>query len=185
MAYSFRKLCSNLIPTGKYKAQITDVKFKTNSLGECSKDILVVYTIIEGEYAKKTVMDTIYEKAYDFRLMPFLTACKVDVNREFATAEEMFKFGLKEAKNKIVMIDISVKTYNGKDYNNITNIYPIAGSTVTAEDVAADFGDIPDLAGNTLVIPEEKTSVFAEPAMKADEPALDIDLNISDEDLPF
>lgn len=181
MAYNFDKLCSNLIPTGKYKAQVTDVKFKTNSLGECSKDIAVIYTIVEGAYAKKTIADTIYEKAFSFRLKPFLVACKVDTAREFPTAEEMFKFGLKEAKNKIVTIDIGVRAYNGKDYNQVTNVYPLAGSTVTAEDVAADFGDIPDLGGTSAGSSGFET---IEP-VKADEPSLDIDLNISEEDLPF
>lgn len=178
MAYNFDKLCSNLIPTGKYKAQVTDVKFKTNSLGECSKDISVIYTIVEGAYSKKTIADTIYEKAFSFRLKPFLVACKVDTAREFATAEEMFKFGLKEAKGKIVTIDIGIRPYNGKEYNQVTNVYPIAGSTVTAEDVAADFGDIPDLGGAS-------TSTVGFDTVKAEEPSLDIDLNISDEDLPF
>ena len=90
----------------------------------------------------------------------------------------MFKFGLKEAKGKIVTIDIGIRPYNGKEYNQVTNVYPIAGSTVTAEDVAADFGDIPDLGGVS-------TSTAGFEAVKADEPSLDIDLNISDEDLPF
>lgn len=178
MAFNFDKLCSNLIPTGKYKVQVTDVKFKTNSLGECSKDIAITYTIAEGAYAKKTIADTIYEKAFSFRLKPFLVACKVDTTREFATAEEMFKFGLKEAKNKIVLIDIGTRLYNGKEYNQVTNVYPIADSSVTAEDVAADFGDIPDLSGTI-------SSSKEAPAMKAEEPTLDIDLDITDEDLPY
>ena len=36
MSYSFKSVCSSLIPVGKYKAQVTDIKFAAGG----SKNVL-------------------------------------------------------------------------------------------------------------------------------------------------
>ena len=179
MSFSFKTLCSNLIPVGKYKAQVTDMKFAAGG----SKSILVTLTVAEGPYAKRVHIETIPEKAYSFRLMPVLKACKVDVDREFATAEELYKFGFASAKGKIVMIDMGIRTYNGQEYNNVTDFSPLPDSTVSADDVVASFGENPDVKGNSLdgVVEEYTTPKDTTPA--AEEPELDIDL--TDIESPF
>lgn len=174
MSFSFDKVCSNIIPVGKYKAQVTDVKFRTNSLGETSKDLAITLTIVDGAYNKRVVIDNIVEKAFSFRLKPFLTACKVDMAKEFATAEELYNYGMKEAKDKIVLIDLKIRTYNGKDYNNVDQYYPLPDSTTTSDEVLKEFD--------------------VEPTVKAEKPATDsilsieepqLDIDISDDELPF
>jgi len=180
MSVSFKTLCSNLIPVGKYKAQVTDMKFAAGG----SKSILVTLTIVEGPYAKRVHIETIPEKAYSFRLMPVLKACKVDVDREFATAEELYKFGFASAKGKTVVIDMGIRTYNGQEYNNITDFSPLPDSTVSADEVAASFGENPEVKGNSLDgMVEEEITVPANTAPAAEEPELDIDL--SDMETPF
>ena len=55
MSFSFNKICSNVIPEGTYKVQVTDVKFKTSSTGETSNDLVVHLTIVDGACAKRVV----------------------------------------------------------------------------------------------------------------------------------
>lgn len=156
--FSFNKICSNVIPAGTYKAEITEIKFKTSSTGESLNDLQVKYTILEGAYAKRILAETISEKAFSFKLKPFLTACQIDMNREFNTAKELYEYGIRAAKGKIINIDVVVKPYNGVDYNNVNNYSPLPSSTTSVEDVMAEFdapmesvtekptlGDIPDL----------------------------------------
>jgi hypothetical protein len=171
MSINFNSICSNIIPAGTYKAVVTDAKFRMSATGEASKDIVVTYTIAEGPMAKRTLMDTIYEKAFSFRLRPFLQACKVDMNREFASAEDLFQYGLKEAKGKTLTIEIGVRAYNGRDYNDVKSWSPLAGSTVSVEDVLKDFGDVS----------EPKADAVKE---QAEEPIL-TDINITEDELPF
>ena len=178
MSFSFKTLCSNLIPVGKYKAQVTDMKFAAGG----SKSILVTLTIAEGPYAKRVHIERIPEKAYGFRLMPLLKACKVDIDREFATAEELYKFGFASAKGKIIMVDMGIRTYNGQEYNNVTDFAPLADSTVSASEVAESFGETPEVKGNSLDgMVEEETVLHEDPVEK--EPELDV--NLDDLDSPF
>lgn len=179
---SFKTLCSNLIPVGKYKAQVTDIKFAAGG----SKNILVTLTIAEGPYAKRVHLENIPEKAYSFRLMPFLKACKVDVNREFATAEELFKFGFASAKGKTIVIDMAIRTYNGQEYNNISDFAPLPDSTVSAGEVTEAFGKDPKVTGISLdgMVEEAIPGVEEEPkpttpaGENPEEPSLDVDLDI-------
>lgn len=177
MSVSFKSLCSNLVPLGTYKAQVTDLKFAAGG----SKNILATVTILEGPYAKRVHTETISEKAYSFKLLPLLKACKVDVDREFATAEELCKFGFASAKGKIIMIKMDIRTYNGTDYNNITEFSPLPDSTVSADEVAASFGAAPEVKAPSIgdVVEEETVT----PAGEAEEPSLDI--NLDDIDNPF
>lgn len=184
MSYSFKSVCSNIIPAGKYKAIVSDIKFASGG----SKSILVTVTISEGDYAKRVHTETIPEKAYSFRLMPFLQACKVDVEREFATSEELYKFGFANAKGKTIMIDMGIRTYNGQEYNNITAFSPLPDSTVSADDVAKEFGTDPEVKGSFLdEIPTEgvggSTPMNAENPTAAPEPELDV--NLDDIENPF
>lgn len=180
MSFSFKTLCSNLIPVGTYKAQVTDMKFAAGG----SKNILVTLTILEGAYAKRVHIETIPEKAYSFRLMPVLKACKVDIDREFKTAEELYKFGFASAKGKTIMINMGIRTYNGQEYNNVTDFSPIPDSTVSADEVAASFGETPEVKGNSLEgMVEEITHTPEETTTEPGEPSLDIDL--SDVEAPF
>lgn len=177
MSFSFKSVCSNLIPVGKYKAQVTDMKFAAGG----SKNILVTLTILEGPYAKRVHIETIPEKAYSFRLMPVLKACKVDVDREFATAEELYKFGFASAKGKTIMIDMGIRTYNGQEYNNVSDFSPLPDSTVSTDDVAKLLDEDPEVKGTTFVDSEAKIEAGTAPVNN--EPELDIDL--SDLDSPF
>lgn len=180
MSYSFKTLCSNLIPVGKYKAVVTDMKFAAGG----SKNILVTLTFVEGPYAKRVHIETISEKAYSFRLMPLLKACKVDINREFKTAEELYKFGFTSAKSKIIMIDMGIRSYNGQEYNNVTDFSPIPDSTVSVEEVATAFGEDPEVKGVPLDgMFEVETNTPDNTKTSTDEPKLDVDL--TDMDLPF
>ena len=179
MSFSLKALCSNLIPVGKYNAQVTDMKFAAGG----SKSILITLTIAEGPYAKRVHIETIPEKAYSFRLMPFLKACKVDVDREFATAEEMYKFAFASAKGKTVVIDMGIRTYNGQEYNNITDFSPLPDSTVSVEDVAASFGETPEVKGSSLDGMVEEETNIPDNTPGADEPELDI--NLDDIESPF
>lgn len=176
MSFSFKSVCSNLIPVGKYKAQVTDMKFAAGG----SRNILVTLTIVEGPYAKRVHTETISEKAYSFRLMPILKACKVDIDREFATAEELYKFGFASAKGKTIVIGMGIRAYNGQEYNNVTDFTPLADSTISAEDVMASFGETPEVKSNSLDgFVEEETSMPYTPT----EPSLDISLD--DIESPF
>lgn len=180
MSFSFKTLCSNLIPAGKYKAQVTDIKFAAGG----SKNVLVTLTIMEGTYAKRVHIETVPEKAYSFRLMPILKACKVDVDREFATAEELFKFGFASAKGKIITIDMGIRTYNGQEYNNVTDFSPLPDSTVSADDVVASFGKEPEVKAQSVIDAcDEVISVPESATPSADEPELDI--NLDDIESPF
>lgn len=176
MSYSLKSLCSNLIPTGKYKAVVTDMKFAAGG----SKSIQVTLTIAEGPYAKRVHIETIPEKAYSFRLMPVLKACKVDVDREFATAEEMYKFAFVACKGKTVMLDMGVRTYNGQEYNNVTDFSPLPDSTVSADEVVASFGENPEVTAPAIAdVVEEETNINSDPAeSSSEEPSLDIDLDV-------
>lgn len=176
--YSFNKVCSNIIPVGSYKAQITDIKFKTSGTGVEGYDMQVTYTISEGPYAKRVLIDTIYEKAFSFRLMPFLKACGIDTAREFATAKELYNYGVKEALNKFVLIEVNTREYNGNTYNNIKSISPIPGSTTTPEDVLNEF-NVEDV--DVKVMPTGPAPT-ADAVVADTEPTFDVDLDEDNED---
>ena len=139
MGVNFNQLCSNVLPVGTYKVQITDIKFKTSGTGVTSNDMVVTYQVVDGPHVKKTIKDTIYEKAFSFRLKPFLQAVGVDTAREFNTTQELYAYGIKEAKGKILMIDVTVRKYNGSDYNDIKSFKPLPGSTTTTNEVLDAF----------------------------------------------
>lgn len=181
---NFDKLCSNLIPDGRVKVQVTDIKFKVNALGESSSDMVVTYTVVEGPYAKRIITDTIYEKAFSFRLKPFLVACKVDTGREFETKEELYKFGLASAKGKILYLNLGTRTYGGKEYQEVKDFIPLEESTTSEDDVLVAFGTNPEAKGDAL---ETVAPATEEPKVAlADEPSLDLDgIELKDDDLPF
>ena len=174
MAFSFNKICSNVIPEGTYKAQITDIKFKTSSTGETSNDLQIHLTITEGEYAKKVVVDTIYEKAFSFRLKPFLMACGIDMNREFASAKELYEYGIKSAKGKIVLVTIIIKPYNGVDYNNVKDYSHIPGSVTSVDDVMAEFSSVGTVSDKPRLDEIPDLGDMESPVA-----------NVSDDDIPF
>lgn len=173
MGFSFNKVCSNVIPKGTYKAQITDIKFKTSSSSETSYDMEVRYAISEGTYAKRTLVDFISEKAFSFRLKPFLTAIGADLNREFSSIKELYEYGISTAKNKFVMIEVGTRTYNGNEYNNIVTWAPLPGSSTSIDDVLNEFDSSPELT------PEKPTV--------ADIPDISIEptIEVQDDDMPF
>lgn len=160
MPYSFEKLCSNTVPAGTYKVQVTDVKLTASATGGTGKNFAVTYTIAEGPMAKKTITDTIFEKAYSFRLKPFLNACGVDLRREFATTEELIQYGANQAKGKIITVNVTTRLYNGKEYNNVDSWQALPESRVSSADVLKEFGDIP--TGRAEPAPTSET--IAEPS---------------------
>ena len=98
------------------------------------------------------------------------------MSREFTTEAEMFTYLFKQAKGKIVMATVEIKTYNGKEYNNVKDYTALPSSTVSAKDVVEDF-DIPvETALNT-------------PASKLDPAGNDFPTvsatDDTDEDIPF
>ena len=144
MAYSFSSVCSNVLPAGTYKVQISEIKFKESKDRETSYNMEVHYVVADGPFAKRTVIDTIYEKAFAFRLKPFLTAVGIDMSREFETAKELYEYGVRSAKGKFVLVEVGVRVYNGNEYNEIKTWAPLPGSTTTADDVLAEFGTNPE-----------------------------------------
>lgn len=175
MGVSFNKLCSNVVPNGTYKAQLTEIKFRTGASGVPTKDILTTWTILEGPLAKKTVSETIRESAYSFKLKPLLTATGVDLNREFATETELLNYGIRESKGKIATIEVTTREYNGALYNNIKSMSPLAGSTTTAAEVLAEFDTAPELQSEKPHLDELDTG--------KEETVLDLDF--PDDDIPF
>ena len=103
MAFSFSNVCRNVLPAGTYKVQISDIKFKSNDKGTYNME--VHYVVVDGAYEKRTLIDTIYEKSFSFRLKPFLTALGIDLAREFETAKELYEYGVRAAKGKIIMAE--------------------------------------------------------------------------------
>ena len=177
MGYSFNKVCSSVLPKGTYKVQITDIKFKTSSTGISSNDMVVHYTVAEGPCAKRTLNETISEKAFSFKLKPFLQAIGLDCNREFPTAKELYEWGIKEAKGRFLLVEVSIREYNGVEYNNITDYKAIPGSTTTTEEVLAEFE-----TSNNLM-PEKPTLADIPEVSSEDISAPQID--VADDDLPF
>lgn len=181
MGFSFNKICSNVLPVGTYKVQITDIKFKTSSTGAESYDLQVNYTVAEGPCAKRTLIDTIYEKAASFRLKPFLTACGVDTAKEFASIKELYDYGIRAAKGKFLMVEVSIRTYNGNQYNDIKSFAPLPGSTTSAEDVLKAFDT--DVELQPEIIPNKPTVTDVPDIPSFEEPKINIDLGNDDDEL--
>lgn len=179
--YSFKKVTNNVIPKGTYKAQVTDVKFANADLSNGHFDMKVTYTISEGEYKNRTITDFMSEKAFSFRLKPFLTALGVDMDREFNTARELYEWGSNEAKGKFAMIEVGTRDYQGNEYNSINGWSALPGSTSSVEDVLNEFGESPE------IVPEKPTvaDIANEPPTLGDVDG-SVDTNgVSDDDLPF
>ena len=175
MGYSFKKVCQNTLPVGTYKVQIADIKFKTSGTAVESYDMQVTYTVIEGPYTKRNVIDTIYEKSFSFRLMPFLKACGIDVDREFTTAKELYNYGIKEAKGKVLMLEVTTREYNGMLYNNVKGWSHLPGSSTSAAEVINEFAS-DELTPEAM--PENPTVADTTSATPADaEPNLDFNLD--------
>lgn len=149
MGYSFSKVCANVIPSGTYKAQITDIKFKDSNDHSTQYNMEVHYVVSEGSFAKRTFIDTIYEKAFSFRLKPFLNAVGIDMSREFSTAKELYDYGIREAKGKFLMVELGIRTYNGNEYNEVKGWAPVASSSTTAEEVLKEFATSPEALPKT------------------------------------
>ena len=155
--------------------QISDINFKES--GDSKYNMTVHYVVADGAYAKRTVVDTIYEKAFSFRLKPFLMALGIDFAREFETAKELYEYGIRTAKGKFLMVEIGIRTYNGNEYNEVKTWAPLPSSTTSAEDVMAEFETSPDTIPKTPHIDDlPQTSDEEEFAPIAD---------IADDDLPF
>ena len=171
--FSFDKICSNNIPKGIYKASVEDIKFKVVD-GAATNDMQVHYRIVDGPYKGRTVVETISEKAFGFKLKPFLKAVGVDTAREFATAKELYAYGIKEAKNKTLMITVTINTFNGNEYNNVTEYSPLPGSTTSAADVVAELG-LDDMSLGTQ--PEKPTILDVAPELSTadEEPVIDVE----------
>ena len=175
---SFNDLCVNTLPDGVYKAQVTDINLKVSKNSDTSNDLVVHYTIVEGPLAKKTLIDTIFEKTFSWRLKPFLEACGLDMNKEFATSKELFNYGLSTAKGKIIMIEVGTRMYNGTKYNNVTGFSALPGSTTTADEVADIVKDLNiPTATDTIVLSKEMNS----PEI-VDEPKLEFNMDDEGED---
>ena len=181
---SFNDLCTNTLPEGVYKVQVTDITIKKSAKDAETNDLVVHYMITEGPLAKKTLVDTIYEKSFSWRLKPFLEACGIDLNREFATTKELFEYCVSNVKGKVIMIELGTRMYNGAKYNNINKFSPLPGSTTSADEVAnlvnkLGIGDVPtSLIVNETPItsPKDNEDVVAEPKV-------DFSLNLDDESI--
>ena len=170
MSFNLKGICSNLLPGGTYKVVIDSVDFQIGAGGVKTKNLQVRGVISGGTFDKRTFSDVISEKAFSFRLQPFVTAIGGDMNREFATEAEMFTYLFKIAKGKTVMATLEIRTYNGKEYNNVKDYTPLPSSTVSTEDVLKDFGI------------EAENHFETKPEMKEGFPTVE---EASDEDIPF
>src|SRR5574344_1056464 len=182
---SFNDICSSVIPAGTYKVQLVDIKFKTSSTGAASNDLVCKYMILEGPQAKKSVMDTIYEKAFSFRLKPFLKAAGVDTAKEFSNAKELYSYGIKASKGKIFNIELGIRKYNGNDYNQVNAFIPLPSSTSTAKDVSEIFGleeeEVAPDKKTVVDIPDISTATSEKEEATDEAPSVDI----TDLDAPF
>jgi kynurenine formamidase len=173
MGFSFDKICNNNLPKGSYKALVEDIKFKTSASGEATNDMQVIYRISDGPFKGKTVSETISEKAFSFKLKPFLKAVGVDTAREFATAKELYAYGIKESKGKALMIDVSIRTYNGNEYNQVDGYAALPGSTTSAADVVAELG-LDEVSVNTQPVRPTIDAVMPSDSV-VEEPIIDIE----------
>lgn len=173
--YSFNKICSNILPAGTYKMQVTDIKY--HSPDKAARDMDINLTVISGAYEKRTLRDFMSEKAFSFRLKPFLTACGVDLNREFDTEDQLYKYAMSECTGKTVMVTVGTREYNGNEYNNVSQYAALTGSTASMEDVAAVFGDAPSLSAKKDEVEVEKVWKKVAEELKNDDG--------SDSDIPF
>lgn len=176
MAYSWKKVLSNVLPVGTYKVIVTSINFKTSSTGVATNDMVVHYTVADGPYAKRTLTETISEKAFSFKLKPFLKAVGADMDREFATAAELYNYGIKASQGKTIMVDVGIRVYNGTEYNQINDYKPLPGSVTSSEDVLAEFETSPALQ-------PEKPTIADIPTLDAEATVPSID--VADDDLPF
>ena len=167
--FSFDKICSNIVPKGIYKVVVEEIKFKVVD-GNTTNDMQVHYRIVDGPCKGRPVVETISEKTFSFKLKPFLKAVGVDTAREFASAKELYAYGIKESKGKTLMITVNINTYNGNEYNQVAEYTPLPGSTTSAADVVAELG-LEGLSVN--VQPEKPTLDVVEPV--ADEPVIDVE----------
>jgi hypothetical protein len=142
MAFSFKNLTSNVLPAGIYQVVLDDIKFKTSSSGESTQNLVCVFKVAKGPHAGRTLVHTIYEKAFSFRLGGFLRAAEVDMNKEFTTVQELYEYGIKAAKGKQLNIEVTIRPYNGVDYNDVAKFMPMTTSSTSAKDIADAFSDV-------------------------------------------
>jgi len=178
MAFSFGKLLVTLVPNGTYKAEVSKMEFTQSKTNAEQYNCKVTLVIKEGTYAKRTILDTI-STAYISKFKSILTAVGVDLNKEYATMDEMYKAGAKQAVGKEIMIKVSSKTYNGNDYNQVDDYSPIPGSTTSAAEVLKDFNldETPNLKPEIKDVKVEEKPV-AEASDTIEAPSIDIDLDI-------
>jgi hypothetical protein len=175
MAFSFNSVCSNVVPKGTYVVVIEDIKFKVSSSGTTTNDMVVKYVITEGPYAKRVISETISEKAFAFKLKPFLKAAGVDTAKEFKTAEELYNYGITASKGKKIMVTLGIRYYNGNEYNQVDAYAALPGSTTTAEDVVAELGlNASEIAPAKPTI-EDLPQTPEAPSVDSEEPILDFD----------
>ena len=175
MGYSFKNLLTNVVPKGTYKATVEKMEFVPSAKDPSIYNAKVTVRITEGTQAKRTVLDTI-STAFPTKLSTFLKAAGVDMAKEFATMQEMYAYGIKAAIGKTVMIDVSIRKYNGNDYNQVDDYKPLPGSTTSAADVLASFGDVEGVE----VAPEKPTLEDLEAVnttSETEEPSIDINLD--------
>lgn len=177
MAFSFNNVCRNTLPAGTYEVQINEVKIKCDPAKGVMNNLEVHYVVSKGSYAKRTLVDTIHEKAFSFRLKPFLTAVGVDFNREFDTAKEMYEYCAAIAKGKTILVEVGERTYNGNVYNEVKSWSPMPSSTTSVEDVMSEFNTIPDAMPKAPRIDD-----LPMPSFDGDYAPI---AEIVDEDLPF
>ena len=173
---NFKDIVGSVFKAGVYKVKVVSITPKTSGTQAGSNDLVVKYEFVDGIYKGRPFTNTIYEKAFSFRLEGFLVAAKVDMQKEFNTTAELFAYGIKEAVNKEMMIEMTVRTYQGKELNDIAKWIPIASSTTSAEEVANLFAE-------TSVEAPKPASTVVEKATEV-APTQDF-LDITDEDLPF
>lgn len=175
MGYSFKNLLTNVVPKGTYKFSVEKMEFVPSTKDPSIYNAKVTLRITEGTQAKRTVLDTI-STAFPTKLSAFLKAAGVDMAKEFATMQEMYAYGIKEAVGKTLMADISIRKYNGNDYNQVDDYKPLPGSSTSAEDVLKTFGDVSGVEMAPAKPTLEDLEVSA-PEETAEEPAIDINLD--------
>lgn len=172
MSVSLKSLCSNILPAGTYKVIVEDIKYK-NVEGVTTSDLQVYYRVTEGSKKGSSLVETIGEQTFNFKLAPFAKATGLDMNREFPTTKELLDYVIKSAKSAVLMVEVIIKTFNENDYNNIKSYIALPGSSTTAEDVLADFniepikGEKPHL--DDLPFPETNAQPSVEPKIDTED----------------
>lgn len=137
--FTLKKLGSRVYPKGTYNVVVDSVKIKENRKDASLKDLMVVFKITDGTHKDKTIVETIYNGAFEFRLAPFAKAIDADLEREFSSMDELLEYVAEKAQGTALTIDLIITSYNGNEYNSVHNFIKGNKSVTSEEEVTKAF----------------------------------------------